>query len=447
MTSDAVDGRGFLCRNILIMIVVGLAVRLVLGFLLTYTFDVHSWALIIGNFESGEGLYDQSGYNYTPPWGYVLGTFSVIAEFLGLDVFGERFTEAFPVEGYDGWFFSASVPSVAFALSVKLMFFICDIAVGYLIYWIVRERTGDQRRSEIGFALWFLCPFVIAVGAIGGMFDTIVILMTLLCVVFVMRDRFLLAGLFIGAAALMKIFPGVLVFVLIAYVLLKTATRSVGVRNVAIAVIGAVVAVVVLLIPQILDGTLDSVFGFLISRAGDGMGTGNGSIITYASTIVYVVILILSIVIARGMVRRGGDPDRALLTMLLLNTAVLFLYPSTPQYILLMAPFLIIQIVLSDRKYVVPYTILAVGTTLFSLGGNATFLLSVSGFTDLIDMGSVVAATDWFLTPMFLGVSPVQIVYYTGGVLQYLGTLATLWTYIRVEGLGVFCSGFSRSTA
>ncbi len=69
---------GFLCRRILLFVVMGLAVRLVVGCVLTYTFDVTSWARIITNFETGNGLYGLDGYNYSPPWGYVLGTFSVI---------------------------------------------------------------------------------------------------------------------------------------------------------------------------------------------------------------------------------------------------------------------------------------------------------------------------------------------------------------------------------
>ena len=53
------------------------------------------------------------------------------------------------------------------------------------------------------------------------MFDTFTVLLTLLTVIFLMRDRYLLAGMCLGTAALMKIFPGVFVFVMIAYVILK----------------------------------------------------------------------------------------------------------------------------------------------------------------------------------------------------------------------------------
>ena len=308
-----------------------------------------------------------------------------------------------------------------------------DIAVGYAIFWIIRERTSDERKAAIGFALWFLCPFVIAVGGIGGMFDTFTVLLTLLTVIFLMRDRYLLAGMCLGTAALMKIFPGVLVFVMIAYVLLKHRDDGKAVPALVQSFIGLAVMIVVMLIPQILDGTLTDCFGFLSSRAGDGMGVG-GDMITYATFAVYAAIFAVTLLLAYRMARgKGTDPDGTLLTMLMVNAAVLFLYPSTPQYILLLAPFLIMQIVLMDHRYRIPYIILAVGTTMFALGGNATFLLSVAGFTDLVSMDAVLAGTDWFLTPGWLGIAPISVIYYGGGVLQYIGTILVLAVYAKMR--------------
>ena len=51
---------------------VALLVRLVLMPLLTYDYDIYHWAVIIQNFQSGNGLYDVAGYYYTPTWGYIL---------------------------------------------------------------------------------------------------------------------------------------------------------------------------------------------------------------------------------------------------------------------------------------------------------------------------------------------------------------------------------------
>lgn len=425
---------GFFRKEVLVVLIIGLVIRYFVGFFLTYTYDVHSWALIISNFESGNGLYDVAGFNYTPPWGYILGTFSVIAEMFGLDVFGERFTEALPVEEIEGWFFSASAPSIAFALAIKTMYFIVDIAVGYAIYWIVGERTSDDRKALIGFALWFLCPLVIAVGGIGGMFDTFTVLLTLLTVIFLMRDRYLLAGMCLGTAALMKIFPGVFVFVMIAYVILKHRGDGKAVPALVQSFIGLASIIVILLLPQILDGTLSDCFGFLTSRAGDGMGVG-GDLVTYGTIAAYAAILVVTLLLAYRTARgSGNDPDGTLLTMLMVNGAVLFLYPSTPQYIMLLIPFLIVQLVTVDSRYRVPYILFAIGTTMFSLGGNATFLIPLAGFTDLVSMDTVLAGVEWFHTSFAFGIAPIHIIYYGGAALQYLGTLMTLFTFAKVRG-------------
>ena len=64
--------KGFLCRTMILVIVVGIAIRLAVGALLTYNYDVYSWALIISNIQAGSGLYDVTGYNYPPVWGSYL---------------------------------------------------------------------------------------------------------------------------------------------------------------------------------------------------------------------------------------------------------------------------------------------------------------------------------------------------------------------------------------
>ncbi|MBQ7979934.1 MAG: hypothetical protein IJ248_09340, partial [Candidatus Methanomethylophilaceae archaeon] len=72
-----------MCKGMLIVISVGLIARAALGYLLEFNNDVTAWAMTIGNFEAGDGLYEMDGYYYPPVWGYRLGLFS---EFLALTV-------------------------------------------------------------------------------------------------------------------------------------------------------------------------------------------------------------------------------------------------------------------------------------------------------------------------------------------------------------------------
>ena len=117
----------FLCKQILCVIAIGLLIRYILGFTLTYTYDVHSWALIISNFEAGLGLYDISGYNYAPVWGYILGTFSTVLDAFGIGFFGERITDGLIMESQTEWFLSAYAPSIPFVIAFKTMLYLIDI--------------------------------------------------------------------------------------------------------------------------------------------------------------------------------------------------------------------------------------------------------------------------------------------------------------------------------
>ena len=66
------NSKGFFCKTMILFIIIGFALRMIVGTLLTYNYDVFSWALIISNIQEGSGLYDVTGYNYPPVWGYFL---------------------------------------------------------------------------------------------------------------------------------------------------------------------------------------------------------------------------------------------------------------------------------------------------------------------------------------------------------------------------------------
>ena len=440
-------GTSFICRPVLAFLLLGLVVRAVVGILMTYTFDVHSWALIIANFESGNGLYGLDGYYYAPPWGYFLGPVAVVSEALGVDLFGDRFTDVLPIESYE-WHFLANVPTVAFAMSVKALYFVCDIIVGYIIYRIVADRTGDQRKAVLGFGLWFLCPFVITVAAAGGMFDTIPVMFALLCVYFVMKDRCLLAGMTFSVAVLLKMFPAFLIFILVGYILMKHRDDGRAVRLLTEAVVGAGAMALVLMLPQILQGDLADCFSFLTNRATGVSGSGYTDVTGKLMILVYVAFAMVAVFLGHRMYRSTArDIDGHLLSMCFLMTIVVFLYPSTPQYMLLLAPFLIIHTVAADRRFLRPLLVLMVGTTMFSIAGNATLLLSVAEYTDLISQDAVMAAIEWFQASTALGLSPMEFVYYGGGILQYVGTAYAMAMYIRTRPDRIMSGGASAPEA
>ena len=424
--------RYFLKNPIVIITIIGLIIRLVIGIFLNYGYDVYHWGTIIQNYESGNGLYGLDGYYYTPGWGYILGVISSFQNLLGVDVIGERILEYLPIENYTEWFLSANATTIAFNITLKLAIFICDIVVGYLIYWIIMDITHDKKKGTIAYALWFLCPFVITIAAVEGMFDTFSTLMTLLCIIFLMKDRYFLAGMMFCMAMLTKFFPGILIFVLIAYVLLKHKDNiREGLRCIIYAAMGVVITGIVMFFPQIMENDIMVCFSFLTSRASTGLGGELGAIGGTGTIIAYLAIIIISIIIAIHVYKSPKEnADKTLLSMIMINIAVIFLYPSTPQYMVLIVPFLAMYIVMYDKQFIKPWIVLAIGTTLFSLSGNFTDLMSIGAFTNILSTQTVMDLSNWFQEPIF-GLSKMGWIYYSGAILQYAGTVLILWTYFK----------------
>ena len=418
----------FLCKQILCVIAIGLLIRYILGFTLTYTYDVHSWARIISNFEAGLGLYDISGYNYAPVWGYILGTFSTVLDAFGIGFFGERITDGLIMESQTEWFLSAYAPSIPFVIAFKTMLYLIDIVVGYVIYVMIRERYDDHKKGVFAFTLWFLCPFVIAVGAVGGMFDALSALMVLITIYWCMKGNYFGAGIMLGLSTVMKLFPGVIIPILVVYILHKHKNDGKAYRNLLSAIVGFAMISMIMLMPSIMDGHLSDCFGFLTNRASSSMGLGLGAIERYGTTIAYILIVLAILFVSLRYHKKGLD-NKQLIGAILLCLTILFLFPATPQYILLITPILIICII-GNRKFLKPYLVLCIGTTMFAVSMNVANLLPLAAFTDLIDLGTFESL---FMTAFNVdggGVSITAILYYGGAILQYLGTLLILATWI-----------------
>lgn len=404
------------------IILLGLAIRLILAPLLTYTFDFNGWALVLENIQSGNGLYDLDGYYYSPPWGYVLAIFSKLTNLLGLAFFGEQVVGALSMEWY-GWYFDATASSPEFNLLLKIPLILMDLVAGYLIYWLVSDITEDKKKATLAFAIWFICPFVITVGCIGGQFDSLSAIFTLLTIIFLRRNRYLLAGMTFSLAFLTKLFPAILVFVFVAYIHRKHSEEGKWVQYTLRSVIGFALATVVILLPNIIQGNIGDCFAFLTNRVSNGLGGATEEYMQYLTVVAYLAIAGLSAALAWQMARsRGRRLDRDLLFFCLLTTTVLFLYPSTPQYMLLLFPFMILWYVLYDRSIKGPILLMMVGTTLFSLASNFTLLLSLANYTDLLNVSDLMRWVDMYQQPVF-GLSLMGWQYYLGGVLQWVSVV------------------------
>jgi len=420
------ESRSFICKGIILALVAGLVARFAIGTLLTYNYDVYSWALIISNIQAGSGLYDVTGYNYPPVWGYILGLFAQFTDLFGIDVLAERFPELIYTEDSDSIFpHLAFVTTIQFNIAVTALIALFDVITGYIIYRFVADVYDDPRKAKICAAVWLVCPFVIVVGAVGGMFDCISALLTILCIMMLMRDQELIAGMLLSTAVLLKFFPIFIVFILIAYIVVKHRDNG-CIRRILMAAVGFIAMTVILLAPEIASGQLSDCFSFITSRVTTS-ATVMGDLEHYAAPVAYLLILILELAIAYRFMKTEHDGlDRSFVWISFVCVLLLFIYPSTPQYILLLAPFLIIVAFVIDRRFRIPLYILMVGTTVFCLSSNVVDLTSIVMYTDLLPFDTWAQAYAWF-DSRIMGVSISNIISIVGGAIQYVGILVALY--------------------
>ena len=411
------DGRT-ICKGIAAVIIIGIVLRLVIGYFLTYNYDVYHWALTISNFEAGNGLYDVAGYYYSPVWGYILAVFAQFSELFGVGLLGERFPELLFTEDIDVMFRnSAFVTAPALNIAVTVMMTVFDLINMYIVFGIVRDVFGDIRKAKICASIWFLCPFVIAVGAAGGMFDTISVTLTLLSVYLLIKDHELLAGMLFTSAVLLKFFPVFLIFLLVAYIIVKH--RDEWRPRLAKAVIGAAAMAVIILIPQMMQGHLMDCFAFLLSRATTGGDSIIDILVRYEGIIIFSIITVIQIYLSIRFVKKDRkEVDRDFMTYMFLGALAIFVNPASPQYVLLLTPFLIIAMINRDRRLIIPFAVLCIGTTIFELTPLAMDLTSIAFYTDFLPIGSWLSFFDMFSGEL-AGMSPIDLWAIVGGVIQY----------------------------
>ena len=416
-------------RPVVIILIVGILIRLLLSPIMTTGYDVYHWALTISNFQSDNGLYGLSGYYYTPVWGYILGVTSFMQDLLAnIPIFGDRFLEVIPLE--EGGFTkaTATITTVGFNVSLKIILFIADILVGYLIYGAVKDHTGDEKKATMSFALWFLCPIVIVVSSVCGMFDAFSVLFLLMATLLAYHSKYLLAGSMFALSILTKFFPLFFLMFFVAYILMKHRDDGMAKKNLLLASIGAAIATVVVYIPQILHGTVSDSFFFLLGRTGNGMGTGFGSIETYGTVIAYITIFAIVTFVAWKYYKKGDSSPGTMMKFMLLTAVITLLYPPTPQYVLIMLPFLIFVIV-SRGDMMIPWKLLSVFVTAFALTSMFTLFLSYGAYDGVLSLDSIVSLTLSYRTTVEM------VVYLSLGALQYISILSVLYFLLKDRDL------------
>ena len=414
---------------LLLVFVVGILIRIAIA-PLSIVYDSEYWALVIRNIEIGQGLYGVEGYYYTPVWGYILGLVAVLQDaLLNLGEVAVKVAEIIPIEGM-GPYFSSTIPSVAFLYSVKAPLYVFDAALAFAVWYLIRDVTGDDRKAVLGFALAFLSPVLLASTGIIAMPDTISAMFAVLTVILLRQDHPFIAGMTFSLAVLTKFFPAFLIFVLVAYILVRNRDdRRRAVSHVVLAAVGAGAMAAVIFAPQILAGNIAECFQFLSDRTGSGVDSSLlDTVIGLSRIVVYAIVLVISAYAAVVMYRnRDGDPTRVLMKSCLLISALVLVYPPTTQYMVILVPFLAYWIAAEERRFMLSWKIMAVGAVICVFGSNASTLTPLGVWEGWFGIDSLVSFFTMWNDPVLLGLSPRNIQFGLGSILQCLGIVMVLW--------------------
>ena len=254
-------------KPLLILALIGIAIRLILAPTLTFNIDMGYWAEVVEVFRNGFGLYGTAGYYYTPIWGYCLGFVSFMMQLLGMTDYGMYVPEMAHLVNED-FKISSFVTSVVFNTMVKIPLILVDFATAYLLYRFVKKYTNDEKKSLLAFSLWMFSPLIITQSSVHGMFDNISALLMLITIMFLFERKYFIAGFAYSLALLTKFFPLFFIFFLVAVVLKKEGMGTDGIKKLLTAIIGVIVGAAVVYIPNIIRGDIWLSIFFITSRIG-----------------------------------------------------------------------------------------------------------------------------------------------------------------------------------
>ena len=246
-----------------IIILIGLVVRLVLSPFFADSNDFPYWIGVSFDVMNGEGIY--RGYNlwYPPVWGYLISFMSPILELFGITPMEYVVDEASEY-GYRVGYGLVVSPGAVFILKLPLI--IADALCGLLIYRIAALLTEDRKKQITALALWMFCPLTIYVSSVQGQIEPICTLFLLLALWSYLRGSYFPAGAFIALSVLTKPFTALAVLPLLALVWKYGHTNKESMTFTAKYVGGGILITAFMILPQILNGEMDFITGFLTDR-------------------------------------------------------------------------------------------------------------------------------------------------------------------------------------
>ena len=259
-------------RNLFLLILAGIAIRLIL-WPLSFNFDLSFFIITKTGFESNCLLYERGNFYYPPVYGYVLSALTYVWNFIPVQsgAVSELLVNADHMSDFSYVF----VSSIPFAFIYKIPLLVIDLACSFLIYAMIKEKTGNRKKAELGFALFFLSPLVIWSSSVAAMFDNLSAFFMIFSLYAVIKKQNALSGVMLSLAFFTKIFPAVIGFAIILYIFsVNKGKWKTALKNLISFFTGLIVTAFAVLLPIMLTEGLSSM-KFLGERL-EGIPSENG---------------------------------------------------------------------------------------------------------------------------------------------------------------------------
>lgn len=194
--------------SLLNLILLGFFIRLLFLGYTSWTGDIVVFHQALLNYLGGLDIYAPTPATFTYPilWFF---TFSPLLLLLSW-IFGPAIFATY-VKEITGVFISTqmvsqTVTSPLFNFALKLPLALGDLALGLLIYDIVKSLR-NEKSARIAFLIWFFNPLVLIISSWQGQYEVLPALMTVLSFWLLSKQKYFSSGLALSFGILYKIYP------------------------------------------------------------------------------------------------------------------------------------------------------------------------------------------------------------------------------------------------
>lgn len=208
-------------------LILGFIIRIILAGISAWNFDTSIWYRFALDLKAGFGPFGHFNFSYPPA---LAAFFSVtllpLIKFIPIANWGLFNPDLY---GVQSWIVDPNITSPIFNFMFKIPMIIGELLLVYLLFLYIKERISEEKAKWIA-VLWYLNPLIIFIVAVHGQLDIYPVLFLFLGVTLLYVENQMLAGLMVGIAISMKMYPIFLVLPFAALILSAYEGKKVGAR-------------------------------------------------------------------------------------------------------------------------------------------------------------------------------------------------------------------------